>query len=437
MKPVWIRYRKIYQNVWKIYAFPVDIAISIIYVSSFCARFSSLLESLWWLLFYLKRPLHFHVMDMKPIPLHLLCPYHVYNISGIFHAVQEPHIHFLQRIKDGGIDLHREVYLFPVKIINSAVSDRMEILRSIWHFVTLIMDSNVLFFRKLTTSHFKNKLSMLCLSRVTDERYARRFGDGEHKFYFEIRCNQPCVEGRDICKKCEKIYPECKNQFCRYFPHGKVTEPVPERSHIFGGKWYLDHLAEWGEPSQEMVRFAQQHQDAARQGVDAPSKEDKPSMRQEMPRKAKVVLEEPLEKPAAAPVAAPLPKQKRSRKVKIEEEVPLVDESTIEETTPITKPKKKAAPKKKKEETPVVLVHKEVVIPTHKEDTLDEVDTEGYDVEYVKLSPFELDRVSYFRDSKKNKIYKRIKDKIGEYIGRFDPDTESIDADIPDSDDEN
>ncbi len=275
---------------------------------------------------------------------------------------------------------------------------------------------------------------MLCLSRVTDERYARRFGDGDHKFYFEIRCNQPCVEGIDICKKCVKIYPECKNQFCRYFPHGKVTEPIPERSHIFGGKWYLDHLAEWGEPSQEMVRFAQQHQDAARQGFEAPSKEDKPSMKQEMPRKAKVVLEEPLPEPLAKPFA----KQKRSRKLKIAEEAKPIEEATsTEEVKPDTKPKKKAAPKKKKEETPVVLVHKEVVIPTHKEDTLDEVDTEGYDIEYVTLSAFELDRVLYFRDSKKNKIYKRIKDKIGEYIGRFDPDTESIDADIPDSDDEN
>lgn len=273
---------------------------------------------------------------------------------------------------------------------------------------------------------------MLCLSRVTDERYARRFGDGEHKYYFEIRCNQPCVEGRDICKKCVKIYPECKNQFCRYFPHGKVTEPIPDRSHIFGGKWYLEHLTEWGVPSNEMVQFAQQHQEAARQGCEVPSKENNPSMIQEMPRKPKVVLEE-------AP-AVPLAKPKRSRKVKMEEDVPVVEAiPSIEVTEQVTK--KKAAPKKKKEvpllPVATTLVHKEVVIPTHKEDTLDEVDTEGYDIEYVKLSLFELDQVMYFRDSKKNKIYKRIKDKIGGYMGRFDPDTESIDTDIPDSDDEN
>lgn len=289
--------------------------------------------------------------------------------------------------------------------------------------------------------HFKNKPTMLCLSRVTDERYARRFGDGEHKYYFEIRCNQPCVEGRDICKKCVKIYPECKNQFCRYFPHGKVTEPIPERSHIFGGKWYLDHVVEWGEPSQEMVRFAQQHQEAARKGCEVPSKEDKPSMMQEMPPRKPKVVEEPSVVAAIAPV-------KRSRKLKIAEQTkpvedkPMMDVPAIDANPVIeVKPKKKAAPKKKKEvpPSPVVttLVHKEVVIPTHKEDTMEELDTEGYDIKYVKLSLFELDQVKYFRDSKKNKIYKRNKDKIGEYIGRFDPDTESIDADIPDSDDEN
>ena len=288
---------------------------------------------------------------------------------------------------------------------------------------------------------------MLCLSRVTDERYARRFGDGEHKYYFEIRCNQPCVEGRDICKKCVKIYPECKNQFCRYFPHGKVTEPIPDRSHIFGGKWYLEHLAEWGEPSHEMIRFAQQHQDAARHGcimVEVPSKEEKPSMMQEMPpRKPKIVVEEPSVGAIVAPV-------KRSRKLKIAEETKLVENNATMDvpaidTSPVieVKPKKKAAPRKKKEVPPSpvaapTLVHKEVVIPTHKEDTMEEVDTEDYDIEYVKLSLFELDQVKYFRDSKKNKIYKRIKDtQVGGYMGRYDPDTESIDADIPDSDDEN
>ena len=255
---------------------------------------------------------------------------------------------------------------------------------------------------------------MLCLSRVTDERYARRFGDGEHKFYFEIRCNQPCVAGKDICRKCEKIYPECKNQFCRYFPHGKVTEPIPDRSHMYGGKWYRDHLKEWGSPSDEMIRFAEQHRAAACQEVTL--KEEKPCIKKEMPPRKKVIVEE---EPVVVAAVAAVP-------------------SAVAPIVP-KKPRvvKKKEPKEAPKEAPVSLVHKEVVLPTHKEDTAEEVDTEGYDIEYVKLSLFELDRTTYFRDRTKNKLYARIKDRIGEYVGRFDPDTESIDADIPDSDNEN
>jgi hypothetical protein len=38
--------------------------------------------------------------------------------------------------------------------------------------------------------------------------------------------------------------------------------------------------------------------------------------------------------------------------------------------------------------------------------------------------------------TKKNKLYKNVKQKIGEYVGRYDPDKEIIHTDITDSDDE-
>ena len=82
------------------------------------------------------------------------------------------------------------------------------------------------------------------------------------------------------------------------------------------------------------------------------------------------------------------------------------------------------------------MVQKEVVLPTHMENTREIVDTDGYEIEYVKLSLFTIGDSTYFRDSKKNKLYKRLKDKIGGYVGRYDPRTESIHADVPDSDDE-
>ena len=84
------------------------------------------------------------------------------------------------------------------------------------------------------------------------------------------------------------------------------------------------------------------------------------------------------------------------------------------------------------------LVHKEVSLPTHIETKLEEVDIDGYKIEYVKLAVFEVGQATYFRDSVKNKLYKKIKERgIGAYIGRWNPDTDSIIADIPDSDNEN
>ena len=94
---------------------------------------------------------------------------------------------------------------------------------------------------------------------------------------------------------------------------------------------------------------------------------------------------------------------------------------------------------KKKPKKPKVaekMIEKEVVLPTHLEER-EEVDTDGFEIEYVKLSMFSLNDVSYFRDSKKNKLYKKIKEKtIGTYVGRYDPLTETIDHEVPDSDEE-
>ena len=70
------------------------------------------------------------------------------------------------------------------------------------------------------------------------------------------------------------------------------------------------------------------------------------------------------------------------------------------------------------------------------EQTIEEFDTDGFDIEYVKLTPFEVADTIYFRDRKKEKLYKNIKGAIGPYVGRWDPDTESIHTEVPDSDEE-
>ena len=50
------------------------------------------------------------------------------------------------------------------------------------------------------------------------------------------------------------------------------------------------------------------------------------------------------------------------------------------------------------------------------------------------MVPFEHDGTSYLREPTKNKLFQRIKNNIGAYVGRYDPYTETIRTDIPDSD---
>lgn len=316
---------------------------------------------------------------------------------------------------------------------------------------------------------------MLCISRFTDDTYAQLFGDGRHKFYLEFRCNRPCLKGMDCCAKCAEKSPTAL-QYSRKFNHGYVNEPIPDESHIYGGKWYYLNAKKWGPPPSEIIEFALQYQREARGDFvviqpdydEELSKAKKQSLKQEMPRAKKVVDDNPDgtavvpvkkgRKPKVASSATTTatevvdePKPvKRTRKPKVAPIEP-VDESTQDAATTtatlkpqVTAPRKRAAPKKKAEPNPYTsiittnqIVHKESTLPTYLENVMEEFDTEGYEIEYIKLVPFELNGITYFRESSKNKLYKKIKDKgIGAYVGRFNPDTDAIVTDIPDSDDE-
>jgi len=305
---------------------------------------------------------------------------------------------------------------------------------------------------------------MLCISRITDPSHARHFGDGVHKFYLEMRCPQPAFAHQRICQKCTKIYAECKNQFCGLYDHGKVNEPVPDRSHMYGGKWYLEKVKEWGEPPREILALAIQYQENARQGVEI--KESEPSMITEMsaaePKKkgrAKAASEdlkpqaaaEDLKPQAAAEDLKPqAPKQKTKKAEKPVEPVEKPKDNPTIAKPKIAKPKiakpkiakpkiakpKVAKPKVSLKQTSEASNHKEVAIPTHMEKTMEEFDTDGFEIEYVSLVPFEVNETNYFRDRKKEKLYKNTKGSIGYYVGRWDPDTESIHTEVPDSDEE-
>ena len=284
---------------------------------------------------------------------------------------------------------------------------------------------------------------MLCLSRITDPSHARHFGDGVHKFYLEMRCPQPALMNQRICQKCTKIYAECKNQFCGLYDHAKVNEPVPDRSHMYGGKWYLEKVKEWGEPPREILALAIQYQENARQGLEI--KESEPSMITEMsaaePKKkgrAKAASEDL--KPAAAPSEDLKPEALKQKTKKAEKPAEEPKDKPKIAKPKIAKPKvakpKVAKPKVSPKQTSEASNHKEVAIPTHMEKTMEEFDTDGFEIEYVSLVPFEVNETNYFRDRKKEKLYKNTKGSIGYYVGRWDPDTESIHTEVPDSDEE-
>jgi hypothetical protein len=224
-----------------------------------------------------------------------------------------------------------------------------------------------------------------------------------------------------------------------------MDEPIPDSSHIFGGKWYYQACHKYGVPTEDVVQFAIKHQNQARDGFD-------PSLYASAEAEAKAEAEAEAEvKPVSKSKkknTSPKALQPNAVQEESKEEAPNVLEPKESRESKEPKEPKQSRPKKGK--TPKIpvnpystlvqqvnsLVYKEVSLPTHLENTVEELDTDDCDIEYVSLHPYEVQGTLYFRDNKKNKLYKNVKQKIGEYVGRYDPDKEIIHTDIPDSDDE-
>jgi len=284
---------------------------------------------------------------------------------------------------------------------------------------------------------------MLCISRITDDTYCQNFGNGHNKFYVELRCNIPCPKNSNVCTKCTTKSSSCKIQHSRKFDHGNVTDPIPDNSHIYGSKWYHDSVKKYGAPPNDAIAFAEQYQRDARAGSVPMNQIIQPETTVAVETATTSIPVKRTKKPKVAGETTETP-VKRTRKPKVAPEPMPTDEIQIEEEAGV--PKKVTNSRKKVENTPYStlvntnknqLVHKEVSLPTHIETKLEDIDIDGFTIEYIQLSQFEHGGSTYFKDGKKNKLYKKIKDKIGPYIGRYNPDSDSIIVDIPDSDDEN
>ena len=274
---------------------------------------------------------------------------------------------------------------------------------------------------------------MRCLSRVTDNSTTLHFADQRHKFYLESRCGRPTLPNTDVCLRCSVKVESCTNQNSRSFLHGKVYELIPPTSHLYGGAWYMEGVKKWGAPSADRIEYAKQFQMEARGEYVV------------MPQGSTLLDKQVKAIDESVPIEMPRAKKEESdkpRKPKIGKQKPVVGDTEVIqepvlEPAAAPEPVKTRKPRKKPEIGPSALLplHKEVVLPTHMESAIEEFDTDGFEVEYVRLSTFEHESQTYFRDLKKNKLYKKIKEKmIGSYVGRYDPDTDSIHTDVPDSD---
>jgi hypothetical protein len=249
---------------------------------------------------------------------------------------------------------------------------------------------------------------MWCQKRITSQDLLARFGDGKHRFYLESVCGAKVHEGK-LCDYCNSIVPQTRTQDVRTFPHGYVSAEYTKESHIFDSPWYHAKVKAYGPPIAETIELAMEAQKRARAG-----------------RKTKKVADL-ITEPQAEVAAA---------------------EATIAVTQP-SSPKKEVAkktPRKSKKETVATPVLEHLAAPPTEQiitripsgTVLAETTDTPLRVEEVirvTLRPFTHNSVQYWRDTQREKLYRRTKEGgKGEYVGRWDSDASEIVRDAPDSD---
>lgn len=240
----------------------------------------------------------------------------------------------------------------------------------------------------------------------------------------ERRCRESTLPGRDdVCARCSRRTIEDTLQERLAFDHGLIDEPIPDWSHIYGGAWYEARVEAYGAPDEDTVAWAEEyarvaklegdeHKAAERElGMDplkkkrgraADKTDDGDSVRKTPGRKKK-------EAAGGAGQKAERAEQKPKPKAK----------SSAAAVKPVSKPEAKPP----------------TYVATHLEKELEALTVD--DVEIIRVAPFEHDGRKYFRDERKNKIYKAVAAAPGPYIGRWNPRLSAVETDIPDSDADN
>ncbi len=104
-----------------------------------------------------------------------------------------------------------------------------------------------------------------CESRIAKKGYYINFSSKKGRCYLEFRCDKKAVTD-NLCSNCSKKTDTCRTQDTRTFNHGRVWEPITEKSQIYGGSWYYHNIEKNGEPLSSDIEVAIQHQKEARKG---------------------------------------------------------------------------------------------------------------------------------------------------------------------------
>ena len=248
-----------------------------------------------------------------------------------------------------------------------------------------------------------------CFGRIMRDKKENRgyFGTTTNRFFFEYRCPNKVEEG-ELCSRCVSWKQKGVNKKDPYRAHyGLVTEPIDKDSRFFGSAWFESKVKQYGQPSEDDMARAKKAQETARKDivVQAPP----------------VVVEQPpvktskrTRKPKQAPAPVPLPPQP-----------PVPDPEPDPE--PPAPPHPPPKPLRKRTVNPKSTVQIQAI----------EASPQLTDLEVIKIvvRPFQVNETNYFRDVTKNKLYSVGKDKRpSTYVGRWNPETESIDTEFPDSD---
>lgn len=239
-----------------------------------------------------------------------------------------------------------------------------------------------------------------CLSRraCSDKLSFRLYKDGKQKFtiFTEYRCPNP-VQGTKICGECSTKLPMYKYQSNQKCDHGFVGGPYPKDSKLYGSPYYLNCIKNGCTISE-----ADEHR----------AKEAMIKAGSEMPKKT-IAATSDMATPM--PLAMPINPEKKAKKVmkvmKVKSSIPVIET-----------PASDAIP------TPTVTLVK----PTMVESTEAPIVVE--DIIRVKVKKIRHQGKDYYFDGNSGKLYSATKDGVGNYKGRYDEESETINTSYPDSD---